>query len=772
MLSHMTARDQIPIRLPLEPELAPLRNGVLQRKCDCGNHTIAGGDCDSCKKEKTPLGLQRTVSNSEHVNELSPMVHDVLRSPGRPLDAKSLTFFETQFGRDFSNVRVHTTSQAAESARAMNALAYTAGQDIVFEDGQYDPGSTQGRQLLAHELAHVAQQSNDTSSGEYKLLSSDSTAEREADQAARHVADAQRPRLTQSISPTQIGRVSKGGDQGSPGPAPAGLGPQANPAAGQPPQKLRFDILGADTELADFLTKAAGLSRNPDMRVASLEDMIGQLEAQAPPNSNKCIEHISIFNHGMPGFQALTGEGQKKVATGGGAPGKLPHSGFKLSWLYDPANQVALGRLRKAFCCNGSMYWMGCGTAGIIAEGGKRTEKELKESEYRYGKDFGDRYRDEKDVIAHGAGLKNATFGLVNVQSWADATCTTIRAATDFVTWYVDNPKQLYKVNYGGEFRFVQPSAAGQCSCDPATGRVQGTWTQAQAIDYGDAKWQGDLALFNQAVKPASGSPTPTAISKAIHDLLADVGPSITIPAGLPVGPQVQPWINPASVDPNWVAYTYDHLVFSYPNDSWKWIGVNRMIIQQTPGYTKTTLEHELQHAADMNVAAFEYQLINGPPPAVPPGADKPGYTPTTADPYGTYILDFRKFYRSGLSESRHLEIYASSAAQNFKRFTPAEKLSWFSAMLSTVPPDIPANEALPGESLVAGVFQNPLAYEASMRNDFESQLFRMTREFIYGQGKDIGKAKTLLNHFGPVWAIHPQDRAVLFDAIRLETRK
>jgi hypothetical protein len=65
---------------------------------------------------------------------------------------------ELRFGFDFSQVRVHTDAQAAESARAVNALAYTVGSDIVFGAGQYAPGTAAGKRLLAHELTHVVQQ--------------------------------------------------------------------------------------------------------------------------------------------------------------------------------------------------------------------------------------------------------------------------------------------------------------------------------------------------------------------------------------------------------------------------------------------------------------------------------------------------------------------------------------------------------------------------------------------------------------------------------------
>ena len=83
----------------------------------------------------------------------------VLRSPGQALDLETRAFMEPRFGHDFSRVRVHTDAKAAESTRAMNARAYTIERDVVFGAERYAPGSKQGSRLLAHELAHVVQQS-------------------------------------------------------------------------------------------------------------------------------------------------------------------------------------------------------------------------------------------------------------------------------------------------------------------------------------------------------------------------------------------------------------------------------------------------------------------------------------------------------------------------------------------------------------------------------------------------------------------------------------
>lgn len=87
-----------------------------------------------------------------------PIVHDALRSSGQPLDPATRAFMEPRFGHDFSQVRVHTDPKAAASSRSIEALAYTAGRDIVFAANQYSPQTESGKRLLAHELAHVVQQ--------------------------------------------------------------------------------------------------------------------------------------------------------------------------------------------------------------------------------------------------------------------------------------------------------------------------------------------------------------------------------------------------------------------------------------------------------------------------------------------------------------------------------------------------------------------------------------------------------------------------------------
>jgi predicted nucleic acid-binding protein len=121
----------------------------LQRACSCG------GTCADCKKKLQTKAVSSGVSQIE----APPIVHNVLRSPGQPLDSSTRAFMEPRFGWDFSRVRVHSNAEADQSAGEVNARAYTVGNDVVFAANQFSPASREGRSLLAHELTHVVQQS-------------------------------------------------------------------------------------------------------------------------------------------------------------------------------------------------------------------------------------------------------------------------------------------------------------------------------------------------------------------------------------------------------------------------------------------------------------------------------------------------------------------------------------------------------------------------------------------------------------------------------------
>lgn len=154
-----------------------VQTGRLQRKC-------ISDECEESRKER--LTLQRRPANQTEPGDVPPIVRKVLSSQGQALDTSTRAFMEPRFGHDFSKVRVHTDAHAAESAHAVNAYAYTVGHDVVFGTGQYAPGTSEGRKVLAHELTHVLQQGGMTTNRAAKLElgETQSTAEDEAKRAS------------------------------------------------------------------------------------------------------------------------------------------------------------------------------------------------------------------------------------------------------------------------------------------------------------------------------------------------------------------------------------------------------------------------------------------------------------------------------------------------------------------------------------------------------------------------------------------------------------
>ena len=125
-----------------------------------------------------------------------PVVHEVLRSPGQPLDVQTRASMEPRFGHDFSHVRVHSGSGAAAAAQAVNALAYTVGASVVFGAGRYSPGTREGQSLIAHELAHVVQQSGARPGAAVDLrINASPIHEAEADHAAQAVLTGRRAQV-------------------------------------------------------------------------------------------------------------------------------------------------------------------------------------------------------------------------------------------------------------------------------------------------------------------------------------------------------------------------------------------------------------------------------------------------------------------------------------------------------------------------------------------------------------------------------------------------
>ncbi len=113
-------------------------------------------------EEDNLIRAKSIPGQTQHISSSLAVRIERLRGGGQSLPSSMRAFFESRFGHDFSGVRVHTASHANETAEALNAHAFTLGRDIVFGARQYAPATSEGRRLLAHELTHVVQQTENS----------------------------------------------------------------------------------------------------------------------------------------------------------------------------------------------------------------------------------------------------------------------------------------------------------------------------------------------------------------------------------------------------------------------------------------------------------------------------------------------------------------------------------------------------------------------------------------------------------------------------------
>jgi hypothetical protein len=162
---------------------AQRRGEHLNRKCACGGGV---GECPQCAAQRK-VDFNRKAALGGDTSAIPPLVNEVLRSSGQPIDEATRAFMEPRLGQELGPVRFHTDARAAQSAAAVDAQAYTVGRHVVFGAGQYSPGTEEGRTLIAHELAHVAQQGGGDVAAPRSISDASDAAERAADSVAQAV---------------------------------------------------------------------------------------------------------------------------------------------------------------------------------------------------------------------------------------------------------------------------------------------------------------------------------------------------------------------------------------------------------------------------------------------------------------------------------------------------------------------------------------------------------------------------------------------------------
>jgi len=178
------------------------------------------------------MHLQKTAGNASvtaALEEQEPsLVKDVVGSGGgSPLNRDTRGFMESRLGADFSDVRVHTDGKASESARSVQAYAYTVGNDVVFQSDKFAPDSDSGQRMLAHELTHVVQQrsgpvAGTPAPGGIQISNPSDSFEQAAESSADRVMSSSAP-STESVAaaPAAVQREATEGEEEDEAPASA-----------------------------------------------------------------------------------------------------------------------------------------------------------------------------------------------------------------------------------------------------------------------------------------------------------------------------------------------------------------------------------------------------------------------------------------------------------------------------------------------------------------------------------------------------------------------
>jgi hypothetical protein len=159
--------------------------------------------------------LQRQLAiarQDEGEAEATPDIESAIqrkRGGGQSLDSGVRGQMESAFGADFSAVNVHTDSEADTLNRSLSARAFTTGQDIFFKQGEYNPGSSSGRELLAHELTHVVQQNGDEVQTKLAIGQPGDIYEQEADKVANQVIRMEHQPSAQDTSQGLVNRQTE-----------------------------------------------------------------------------------------------------------------------------------------------------------------------------------------------------------------------------------------------------------------------------------------------------------------------------------------------------------------------------------------------------------------------------------------------------------------------------------------------------------------------------------------------------------------------------------
>lgn len=299
---------------------------------------------------RTRRQYSETTQPERQPSSAPESVHDVLHEQGQSLDSETRAFMEPRFGHDFSQVRIHTDDQAAESARAVNAQAYTVGSDVVFGQGQYTPETQEGRGLLAHELTHVVQQRGTTDESSLAVGPVNDSAEQEAD------------KISSSITANASPEAASHGFEASAAPTATGIA--ARPGASALIQRKPT----AEQRLADL-----------EKREEATEERLANMEnhQKAQDLHQKAVDLDMLWQAKFDQQFSKYHEAVDRISAGLQAATK----GFQEAQNAQAEFEAAvMGVFKAALTIAGGLEWAFVPGLGKLGAGAKATAEEIKES--------------------------------------------------------------------------------------------------------------------------------------------------------------------------------------------------------------------------------------------------------------------------------------------------------------------------------------------------------------------------------------------------------
>lgn len=293
-------------------------------------------------------------------------VQETLATQGQNLSEETQAFMEPRFGHDFSQVRIHTDTRAAESAQALDAQAYTVGQDIVFDAGQYAPETQEGRGLLAHELTHVVQQRGTTAEGPLTVGPVDGSAEQEADKISSSINTNASPGM--SIEAQRVsGNTSRDFKAGA---APTTTGISARPGAliqRKPTAEQRLEQREKEME-----AREEKFEKDTNARLANMEN-----HQKAQDIHQKAVDLDMLWQAKFDQQFSKYHEAVDRISTGLQTATK----GFQEAQSKQAEFEAAvMGVFKAALTIAGGLEWAFVPALGKLGAGAKATADAIKET--------------------------------------------------------------------------------------------------------------------------------------------------------------------------------------------------------------------------------------------------------------------------------------------------------------------------------------------------------------------------------------------------------